>query len=439
MSTGRKVGIVAIAILIGGIVAYYALQDGTSSPQVSTAATSNGSGGAGDASENGNGRVAPGDPAITRDDSTPEDDERAADVRRMLDRTARPSATSTDSDTPGSSASPSAGGTGGGEAAAMGDNGGTGGAGAGAGSDASATAGTAADTGDAGDTTEPVEDYEAARTWAAAYEATAEDEGAGGARGVLAYTGDEAAGDEGEIDRDLFSMDDTPADTPTPGGATAGGAATDDPQTSDGSAAGGSTTDRSAGETDGGDDGSTGPLVIVQRTGRTDERSTPRGGGPDGTAGTADGAGTGETDADGRQIYTVQSGDSLWIIASKTLGSGVKWRQIADANADVDKDTVLQPGMKLIIPKPVEGSAGRVPQPRRVAEPTAEDPLGLGLNRDVREVTVGENESLWKIAQREYNDGTKWRVIYLANRDRMDDPQDLHPGDKLRVPPLPEE
>jgi len=57
----------------------------------------------------------------------------------------------------------------------------------------------------------------------------------------------------------------------------------------------------------------------------------------------------------------------------------------------------------------------------------------------MRTVTVLPNDSLWTIAQREYNDGTKWRLIYTANRQRMSNENDLHPGDKLVVPPLPDD
>ena len=36
--------------------------------------------------------------------------------------------------------------------------------------------------------------------------------------------------------------------------------------------------------------------------------------------------------------YTVQSGDSLWRIASRELGSGTRWSEIYDLNRDVISD-----------------------------------------------------------------------------------------------------
>lgn len=148
---------------------------------------------------------------------------------------------------------------------------------------------------------------------------------------------------------------------------------------------------------------------------------------------------------DGR-TYTVVEGDSMWIIAKKTLGAGHRWQRIAKANPLVDPNRI-RPGDELRIPDS-EGAAateadtddaGAIPQPRRVAEPTREDPLGLGLNRDVRQITVLEGDSLWVIAKREYGDGTRWRILWDANRDRMKDKDDLRPGQKLIVPPLPDE
>jgi nucleoid-associated protein YgaU len=128
--------------------------------------------------------------------------------------------------------------------------------------------------------------------------------------------------------------------------------------------------------------------------------------------------------------YTVQIGDSLWTIAQRQLGAGHKWRLIARANNLPDNAT-LQPGQELVIPRPE-------PERGPVSERSRTDPLGLGLDEDMRTVTVRAGDSLWTIARREYRDGTQWRMIYTANRSRMDSPNDLHPGDELVVPPLPD-
>ncbi len=129
------------------------------------------------------------------------------------------------------------------------------------------------------------------------------------------------------------------------------------------------------------------------------------------------------------ETYIVQEGDSLWKIAKKTLGSGAKSDLIAKANPNVNPDRI-KPGMKLVIPRPV---AERGP----VSEKTPTDPLGLGFDDETKIVIVGENEGLWDIAAREYGDGTKWRLIYTANKDVIKDPNVIRSGMKLKVPPLP--
>lgn len=129
------------------------------------------------------------------------------------------------------------------------------------------------------------------------------------------------------------------------------------------------------------------------------------------------------------ETYTVQEGESLWTIAKKKLGAGAKWELIAKANPDVDPDRV-KAGMKLIIPRPV---AERGP----ISEKTPTDPLGLGFDDETKTIIVGENEGLWDIAAREYGDGTKWRLIYTANKDVIKNPNVIRSGMKLKVPPLP--
>ncbi|MHB1430293.1 MAG: LysM peptidoglycan-binding domain-containing protein [Rhodocyclaceae bacterium] len=54
--------------------------------------------------------------------------------------------------------------------------------------------------------------------------------------------------------------------------------------------------------------------------------------------------------------YTVQSGDSLWSIALKTMGNGADWSQIASAN-HIASPYIIQPGQVLTIPAASAASA----------------------------------------------------------------------------------
>jgi nucleoid-associated protein YgaU len=114
----------------------------------------------------------------------------------------------------------------------------------------------------------------------------------------------------------------------------------------------------------------------------------------------------------------VAKGDTLWSIAEAHLGSGERWREIAELNEGRvmsagsrfhDSGTVL-PGWELLLPAP--------------AKDEDEDEV----------VTVRRGDSLWQIAEDEYGDGAEWPRIYAANRDVVDDPDEIFPGQSLHVP-----
>lgn len=51
-----------------------------------------------------------------------------------------------------------------------------------------------------------------------------------------------------------------------------------------------------------------------------------------------------------------------------------------------------------------------------------------------RTVTVKAGDSLSKIAKRELGDAEKWHAIFEANRDKIKDPDLIHPGQVLTLP-----
>jgi nucleoid-associated protein YgaU len=48
--------------------------------------------------------------------------------------------------------------------------------------------------------------------------------------------------------------------------------------------------------------------------------------------------------------------------------------------------------------------------------------------------TVAKGDSLSKIARRLYGDAKQWKRIFEANRDQIENPDLIHPGQKLRIP-----
>lgn len=51
-----------------------------------------------------------------------------------------------------------------------------------------------------------------------------------------------------------------------------------------------------------------------------------------------------------------------------------------------------------------------------------------------RTVTVKSGDSLSRIAKRELGDANQWKAIYEANRDKIEDPDMIHPGQVLNLP-----
>ena len=65
------------------------------------------------------------------------------------------------------------------------------------------------------------------------------------------------------------------------------------------------------------------------------------------------------------------------------------------------------------------------------AAPTLPQPSGqLGE----RSYVVMRGDSLSKIAKREYGDANMWPRIYAANKATINDPNLIHPGQKLTIP-----
>ncbi len=97
------------------------------------------------------------------------------------------------------------------------------------------------------------------------------------------------------------------------------------------------------------------------------------------------------------QSYTTQSGDTLWDIATRFYGDGSWWTLIYDANKLIigNDPTNLFAGKTLTIPdKP-----GTTPPPS-----------------GSQTYVTKSGDTLWDIAMRFYADGSKWTLIYNANR-----------------------
>ncbi|MBT8064473.1 MAG: LysM peptidoglycan-binding domain-containing protein [Xanthomonadales bacterium] len=87
-------------------------------------------------------------------------------------------------------------------------------------------------------------------------------------------------------------------------------------------------------------------------------------------------------------------------------------------------------------PEPAEPPpAESAPAPAAESEAPAEAPA-VEQAEEGRTYTVQSGDTLWKIAEEMYGNGSKYTKIFEANTDQLDNPDRIFPGQKLKVPDL---
>lgn len=115
--------------------------------------------------------------------------------------------------------------------------------------------------------------------------------------------------------------------------------------------------------------------------------------------------------------YTIQSGDTLWKIAEEYYGAGQLWQKIFEDNKDVIKDpNKIFAGQVIVIY------------------------LNQGENDDSTAIvegnyyTVQAGDTLYKIAEKFYGKGRRWRKIYQANKSVIKTPECIYEGQVILIP-----
>ncbi len=131
--------------------------------------------------------------------------------------------------------------------------------------------------------------------------------------------------------------------------------------------------------------------------------------------------------------HVVAAGETLSAISKKYYGTTSNWKAILDANASVVKDPRdLKPNMRLIIPEAGRKTASApAPASGQASVLSATAPK---LASSARTYTVAKGDTLFRIAMKYYNDGSRYKDILAANRATVSKPQDLRPGMKLVIP-----
>lgn len=139
--------------------------------------------------------------------------------------------------------------------------------------------------------------------------------------------------------------------------------------------------------------------------------------------------------------YTVRSGDTLRTISIKYFGTASQATAIARANPLMDPSR-LRAGRVIRVPKDPGNIQGRpVPRPSVIAKGPASTPVTTNIPTTApkptgtqRSYTVRPGDTLSAIAQDVYGTMSKADLIYEANRDKLDDRDELKVGMVLTIP-----
>jgi len=130
--------------------------------------------------------------------------------------------------------------------------------------------------------------------------------------------------------------------------------------------------------------------------------------------------------------HTVAQGESLSKLAIRYYGNADYWRAIALANpGKVARDGGVNIGVTLDIPK-----RDNVLNSRTVTAYQSETarPVDIRSAATPNTVTVKAGDTLSELASKHLGSAGKWDELLEANKDRLDSPEELKVGMKLRIP-----
>jgi len=123
------------------------------------------------------------------------------------------------------------------------------------------------------------------------------------------------------------------------------------------------------------------------------------------------------------QIQVIE-GDSLWRIASRELGAGIRWAELLPVNPGLTETTTLIPGRLLTIPGSDSATA--------VKEPVIMQAPAVATRSGMRQVQIRDGDTLYDIARDELGNGGRWLEIQKLN-DGLN-PNALPIGKKIWIP-----
>ncbi len=71
-----------------------------------------------------------------------------------------------------------------------------------------------------------------------------------------------------------------------------------------------------------------------------------------------------------------------------------------------------------------------------IEEVRADEVVAPPADYEVQYYEIEKGDSLWKVAEKFYGDGSKYKMIFEENREVIKDPDLIFPGQKIRIPAL---
>lgn len=141
------------------------------------------------------------------------------------------------------------------------------------------------------------------------------------------------------------------------------------------------------------------------------------------------------------KMYTVQPGDTYMTICDRIFGTSLLYRALAIHNRRRGVSWIPPEGTVIEIPTAEYLKTNYADELSRsgrtdgvqVRRQRSGGSVDLSSVSGVR-YTVREGDSVFKIAENQLRDSTRWREIILANQDQLRDAKDLQPGMVITVP-----
>ncbi len=133
--------------------------------------------------------------------------------------------------------------------------------------------------------------------------------------------------------------------------------------------------------------------------------------------------------------YTVKKNDSLSKIAQRFLGGGHRWKYLWELNKErIPNPDKLKAGTVIIIPIEQEAQKAKLGSQEESGSESLKTGEPQATQGDLRQYTIKQNDSLWKIAQSELGDGNRWKEIYELNKGIIEDSNKLTAGKVILIP-----